>query len=187
MRKESLLILTSSILLQLNAFAQPPDNFYRGRTITILVGSGPGGTTDITARVIARHLSEHIPGAPTVIVQNMPGGGSVTMTNHVYRSAAKNGTVLGYSLPGIVTAQLLEPQRAKYDAGDLSWIGSALKYTGIVSVLDSAPAVTIEQARKTELFIGTTGRGSPAYQYPAMAHVCRPSRSSRRARRALSQ
>jgi tripartite-type tricarboxylate transporter receptor subunit TctC len=169
MRKANLLILLSCFGLQLNAFAQPATGFYQGRTITILVGSGPGGTTDITARVIAQHLSEHIPGSPTVIVQNMPGGGSVTMTNHVYRAAPKNGTVLGYSLPGIVTAQLLEPERAKYDAGKLNWIGSALKYTGIVSVLDSAPAITIEQARETELFIGTTGRGSPAYQYPAMA------------------
>jgi tripartite-type tricarboxylate transporter receptor subunit TctC len=169
MRKANLLILLSSIALQLNAFAQPATNFYQGRTITILVGSGPGGTTDVTARVIARHLGKHIPGSPTVIVQNMPGGGSVTMTNHVYRAAPKNGTVLGYSLPGIVTAQLLEPQRTRYNAEELNWIGSALKYTGIVSVLDSAPATTIEQARETELFIGTTGRGSPAYQYPAMA------------------
>ena len=78
----------------------------------MLVGSGAGGTTDISGRVIAEHLQRHIPGHPTIIVQNMPGGGSVTMTNHLFRSAPRNGAVLGYSLPGIITAQLMEPERA---------------------------------------------------------------------------
>ncbi len=156
-------------LLQSAAVAQPAAQFYAERTVTILVGSGAGGTTDISARVIGQHLGKFIPGNPTVVVVNMPGGGSVTMTNHLFRSAPKDGSTLGYSVPGIVTAQLLEPRRARYDGRRLNWIGSALKYTGIISVLSTAPATTIDQARQTELFIGTTGRGSPSYQYPAMA------------------
>ena len=153
------------------AVAQSVDEFYSGRTITILVGSGAGGTTDISGRVIAQHLRRHIAGDPSIVVQNMPGGGSVTMTNHLYRSAPPDGTVLGYSLPGIITAQLMEPDRAKYDGRELGWIGSALKYTGIVSVMSTAPATTIEEARETALFIGSTGRGSPAHQFPAMAQA----------------
>jgi len=145
-------------LLQGTAHAQSVADFYADRTVTILVGSGAGGATDISARVIARHLGQHIPGTPTVIAQNMPGGGGVTMTNHVYRSAAKDGTILGYSLPGVITAQLLEPSRTRYDGRNLNWIGSALKYTGIISVIDSAPATSIAEAQRTELFIGTTGR-----------------------------
>ena len=93
------------------------------------------------------------------------------MTNHVFRSAASDGTVLGYSLPGIIATQLLEPDRARFDGRELEWIGSAIKYTGIISVASSAPATTIDQARTTELFIGTTGRGSPAHQFPAMAQA----------------
>lgn len=139
--------------------------------MTILIGSGAGGATDISARVIARFLGQHIPGTPTVIAQNMPGGGGVTMTNYIYRSAPKDGTTLGYSLPGVITAQLLEPNRTGYDGRNLNWIGSALKYTGIISVIDSAPATSIAEARQTELFIGATGRGSPAYQFPAMAQA----------------
>ncbi len=158
-------------LLQGTARAQSVADFYADRIVTILVGSGAGGATDISARVIARHLGQHIPGTPTVIAQNMPGGGGVTMTNHVYRSAAKDGTILGYSLPGVITAQLLEPSRTRYDGRNLNWIGSALKYTGIISVIDSAPATSIAEAQRTELFIGTTGRGSPAYQFPAMAQA----------------
>ncbi len=163
--------LPLAILLIAFAFAsdaQDVESFYADRTLTILVGSGAGGTTDTTARVIGRYFGQHLPGNPTVVVVNMPGGGSVTMTNHLFRSAPRNGLTLGYSLPGIITAQLLEPDRAKFDGRELSWIGSALKYTGIVSVLDSAPATTVAEARDVELFIGTTGRGSPAYQYPAM-------------------
>ena len=150
---------------------QPVDDFFLGKTVTILVGSGPGGTTDTTARVIARHFGRHIPGEPNVIVVNMPGGGSVTMTNHLFRSVPRDGLTIGYSLPGIITSLLLEPDRAKFDARELNWIGSALKYTGIVSVLDTAPATTVAEARDIDLFIGTTGRGSPAYQYPAMARA----------------
>jgi len=159
------------LLVQTTAFAQSPANFYAGRTVEILVGSGAGGATDISARVIAQYLGHYIPGDPTVVVVNMPGGGSVTMSNHVYRSAPKDGATLGYSLPGIVTAQLLEPRRARYDSREFNWIGSALQYTGIISVLATAPATTIEEARQTELFIGTTGRGSPAYQFPAIAQA----------------
>ena len=164
-----LLLATILMAFAAGSEAQDADLFYADRTLTILVGSGVGGTTDTTARVIARYLDRHIPGQPNVVVVNMPGGGSVTMTNHLYRSAPRDGLTLGYSLPGIITAQLLEPDRAKFEGRELGWIGSALKYTGIVSVLDSAPATTVAEARDTELFIGTTGRGSPAYQYPAMA------------------
>jgi len=162
-------LIVAAILFYGTAHAQSVADFYTDRTVTILVGSGAGGTTDTSARVIARFLGRHIPGTPTVIAQNMPGGGGVTMTNHIYRSAPKDGATLGYSLPGVITAQLLEPNRTGYDGRNLNWIGSALKYTGIISVIDSAPATSIAEARQTELFIGTTGRGSPAYQFPAMA------------------
>ena len=102
------------------------DDFFTDRPITILVGSGPGGVTDTSARIIAGFLEDYLPGETTVIVQNMPGGGSVTMANHIYRSAPRDGTVLGYSLPGIVLAQLMEPDRARYEGRELGWIGSAI-------------------------------------------------------------
>ena len=138
--------------------------------ITILVGSGPGGVTDTSARIIAGFLENHLPGAPTVIVQNMPGGGSVTMANHLYRSAPRDGTVLGYSLPGIILAQLMEPERARYEGRELGWIGSAITATNMIVVLGDAPVDTLEQARDTEIIIGASGRGSPLYQLPALAN-----------------
>ena len=164
-------MLIVTLILSGVGSAQTVEDFYSGRTVTILVGSGAGGTTDISGRGIAEHLQRHIPGQPTIIVQNMPGGGSVTMTNYLFRSAPRDGAVLGYSLPGIITAQLLEPGRARFDGRELNWIGSALKYTGIVSVMSTAPATTVAEAKTRELFIGTTGRGSPAHQFPAMAQA----------------
>ena len=155
-------------LLPLAAWSQAND-FYAGRTVTILVGSSPGGITDTSAREIARFLERHIPGEPTVIVKNMPGGGSVTMTNYLYRSAPKDGTFLGYALPAIVTAQLLEPRRARYDGREVNWIGSAFRTTNVLSVASSAPATTLEELRREPVAIGVTGRGSPIYQMPALA------------------
>jgi tripartite-type tricarboxylate transporter receptor subunit TctC len=148
---------------------QSTDEPYQGRQITILVGSGPGGVTDTSARIIASFLENYLPGNPTVIVQNMPGGGSVAMANHLYRSAARDGTVLGYSLPGLVAAQLMEPDRAKYDGRKLNWIGSAITVTNAIAVLNNTPVETLEDARDTNIIIGATGRGSLLYQLPAMA------------------
>ena len=124
-------------------------DFYAGRTVSILVGSGPGGLTDTSARLIARYLERHIPGEPSVIVQNMPGGGSVTMANHVFRSAPRDGTVMGYPSPGMITAELLEPNRAKYEGRRLNWIGSAFRsipFTPLgAALLEAAPFIATSQ------------------------------------------
>jgi len=161
-------ILFLSAIYASLASAQSAEDFYSGRTVTILVGSGPGGVTDTTARLIAAQLEDFIPGAPTVIVQNMPGGGSVTMTNHLYRAANKDGSVLGYSLPAIITAQLMEPRRAKFDGREFNWIGSAIAATNTLSVMKNSPVTNIRTAGSTEFVIGASGRGSLLYQFPAM-------------------
>jgi len=158
------LYLVSSV-----AWAQNSADFYSGKTVSILVGSGPGGLTDTSARVIARFLEKYIPGQPTVIVQNMPGGGSVTMANHVFRSVARDGTVLGYPVPGMVTAEILEPRRAKYEGRRLNWIGSAFRTTNTISVYNRADIQTWEDTKENQVFFGASGRGSPLYQIPSLA------------------
>jgi tripartite-type tricarboxylate transporter receptor subunit TctC len=143
--------------------------FYADRTVTIYVGSGPGGVTDVSARIIGEYLERHLPGNPTVIVQNMPGGGSVTMANYLYRSAPRDGTALGYPVPGMITAELLEPNRTRYEGRRLNWIGSAFRSTNTLSVLDSTGVKAIDDAREQQVFVGASGRGSPLYQLPALA------------------
>ena len=150
------------------AAAQDAAEFYSNRSITILVGAAPGGITDTSARIIGDFLEELVPGGPSVIVQNMPGGGSVTMANHINRSAARDGTVLGYSLPAVIVAQLMEPNRARYDGRELSWVGSAITSTNVISVLAGSPATTVDEALEAEIILGATGRGSLLYQLPAL-------------------
>jgi tripartite-type tricarboxylate transporter receptor subunit TctC len=151
------------------AVADPVADFYRGNSVRFLIASGVGGGSDLAGRIQAQFLSKHIPGKPNVIAQNMPGGGGVVMTNHLYNAAPQDGTVIGFALPGIIEAQVLYAKNAKYDGRKMNWIGTASRGTGLLSVLRPAPAETLEQAKKTELIIGATGPGSGAYQMPVIA------------------
>ncbi|MDO9440341.1 MAG: TAXI family TRAP transporter solute-binding subunit [Beijerinckiaceae bacterium] len=107
------------------AQAQSPAEFYAGKTVTLIVGLSPGGGYDIYGRAVARFIGNHIPGKPNVIVQNMPGAGSLTAVLHLDASAPKDGTVLVIFNPGIITDAVTNPARAKKKFTDLAWIGSA--------------------------------------------------------------
>ncbi len=101
------------------ATAGSPDEFYRGKTVRVIVGSAAGGGFDTYARVIARHLSKHVPGNPTIIVENMAGAGSLIAANYVYKAAPKDGTVIGHPQGGLILQQLLGLQGVEFDA--LRW------------------------------------------------------------------
>src|ERR1700689_3569197 len=87
--------LLAGLLLMPQARADAVADFYKGRAITLIVGYGPGGGYDLSARLLARHLGRHIPGNPTVVVQNMPGAGSLRVTNYLYTVAPKDGATIG--------------------------------------------------------------------------------------------
>jgi tripartite-type tricarboxylate transporter receptor subunit TctC len=150
------------------AAADPVADFYRGNSVRFLIGSGAGGGSDLAGRIIAHHLGRHLPGKPNVVVQNMPGGGGIVMTNHLYNVAPQDGTVIAFALPGIIEAQLLYAKNVKYDGRKMNWIGTASRGTGLLSVMRPAPAENLEQAKTAELIIGTTGPGSGAHQMPIM-------------------
>src|SRR5438874_13642758 len=88
------LALASACCL-LAASVASADDFYKGKTVTIVTSTGAGGTYDLVARLIARHMPRHIPDSPSMVVQNMPGGGNVVATNYLYNLAAKDGTIIG--------------------------------------------------------------------------------------------
>lgn len=104
------------------ASAEP--NFYTGKVVTFLCGYGVGGGYDLYARLLARHLAAHIPGAPSVIVQNMPGAAGVLAANNVYNVAPKDGTVIAAVNPSLLLYQLLGGKSARYETAKLQWIGS---------------------------------------------------------------
>ena len=99
-------------------------SFYKGRNVTIDIGYSAGGGYDIYARVLARHLGDHIPGNPTVIPQNMPGAGSLKAVNYLYNLAPKDGTVIATFARGLAMQPILDKQGIEFDAQKLNWIGS---------------------------------------------------------------
>lgn len=145
------------------------DGFYKGKTINIVVGFTPGGGYDAYARAFARYFPKHIPGAPNVIVQNMPGAGSLTSVRNVASVAPKDGTVISAFNPGVITDSITNFEQVKIKFSDLAWVGSitrdfrvcyAWKETGIKSIAD------LQGGR--EFIMGATGINTSNYVNGAM-------------------
>jgi tripartite-type tricarboxylate transporter receptor subunit TctC len=144
-------------------------DFYKGKTLRIVVGVGVGSGYDINARALARHLSAHIPGNPTVIVQNQPGAGSLIMTNQLYTAGPFDGTVIGASFNGLPTTPLLAPAGARFEAVKLNWIGSTNRETQAMYVWHTAPIMTLNDLYTKEMIVGAQAPGSTQYDYPMLA------------------
>ena len=166
---KALLALSALIAATAPAAAQSVADFYKGKTLRIIVGVGVGSGYDLNARTLARTLSAHIPGNPTVIVQNQPGAGSLAMTNALYNTGPFDGTVIGASFNGMPTTPLLEPAGARFDANKINWLGSTNRETQVMYVWHNAPAQTLEDARKQEIILGAQSPGSTQFDYPVLA------------------
>src|SRR5258707_10504648 len=112
-------------LLGVSAAAQSPAEFYKGKTVDMMIGYSVGGGYDVYARVIARHLGKHIPGNPMVTPKNMEGAGSLRLANWLYNVGPKNGTALGTIGRGTAFDPLLGSKGAQFQADKFTWIGSA--------------------------------------------------------------
>src|SRR5262249_57752250 len=113
------------------AAAESVQDFYAGRQVTVIVGSGAGGGYDLQARLMARHLGKHIPGNPTFIVQNMPGAGSLAAANHIYNAAPADGSVLALLQRGMLLVKLINPSGVRFELDKLNWIGSLNSQTRV--------------------------------------------------------
>jgi tripartite-type tricarboxylate transporter receptor subunit TctC len=153
------------------AHADDVADFYKGKTVRIVVGVGVGSGYDINARALARHLAAHIPGNPTVIVQNQPGAGSLTMTNTLYGAGPFDGTVIGASFNGLPTTPLLQPAGAHFDATKLNWIGSTNRESQVMYVWHTAPQQTLNDLYSKEMIVGAQAPGSTQYDYPVLARA----------------
>jgi tripartite-type tricarboxylate transporter receptor subunit TctC len=142
------------------AAAESVADFYRGKQLTFMVGSSPGGGYDAIARLVARHLVNHIPGNPAAIVQNTPGGGSLTMTNRITRVAPQDGTVVGLVQRGVLLAQLTKQPNVQFDTAKLNWIGSVSPEISLVVAWSTAPVKTVQDLMTKPLIVGGTGATS---------------------------
>jgi len=158
--------LTAALLLAAvsgDALAQDPASFYKGKTVTLVVGYGPGGGYDIYARVLARVLGKHIPGNPTVIIQNMPGAGSLRAANYLYNVAPKDGSVFGTFARNIPLLGLIKSkQNVQFDPRKFTWLGSSSSFANDAYLLIArrgSTAKSIEDLRRPggpPLIIGST-------------------------------
>ena len=144
--------------------------FFKGKTLRLIVGIGVGSGYDINARLLARHMAAHIPGQPTIVVQNQPGAGSLTMTNALYNTGPFDGTVMGASFNGMPTTPLLQPTGVRFDPVKLNWLGSTNRETQAMYVWHTAPARVLEDIKGTETVMGAQAPGSTQFDYPVLAN-----------------
>jgi tripartite-type tricarboxylate transporter receptor subunit TctC len=144
--------------------------YYAGKTITLIVGYKTGGGYDATARLLARHLPKHIPGKPTIIVQNMPGANSLIAANHVYSVAKPDGLTIGTFNRNLPIAQLTKVEGVKFDMTKFAWIGSAASESTVLAIRTDLPYRNFEEMKKADkpIIIGATGPGANTYDFPLL-------------------
>jgi tripartite-type tricarboxylate transporter receptor subunit TctC len=142
------------------AHADEVDDFYHGRTVSIVVATSSGGAYDILARVLSQHLGNHIPGQPSISVRNMPGGGGIVAANWIYNVADKDGTVIGALLNIGAFEPIFGTEGVRYDATKFTWLGSSDPETGFLAIWHTVPVNSIEDLRTKEVTVGTSGPAS---------------------------
>ena len=148
------------------ASAQSVEDFYKGKTVTVMIGYGPGGTDDVWARLIAKYMGEHIPGKPTVVATNVPGAGSLLLANQVYNTQPKDGTVIGLINRGVPFEPLLGGIGTRFDPMKFNYIGSPDRDTPACAIRVDAPVKTMQELLTKEYIVGATGSGSDSQLYP---------------------
>ena len=148
--------------------AQPVADFYRGKTVNVLIGVGVGGEYDLQARLVARHIGKHIPGNPTIVAQNMTGAGGINMANYLFNSAARDGTYIGMMGNNVPATQAVGGKGVKFDAGKFQWLGTIAPVVETMAVWHTTGVKTVDDLRKRETVAGASGRGAITFFYPTM-------------------
>lgn len=158
--------MLAAVACAAHAHADPIEDFYKGKTVSIVTSTGVGGPFDLTARALAKHMPKYIPGRPTMIVRNMPGGGHVLATNYMYTQAPRDGTTLGVVNNIIPLHQVLGGRGVRYDTRHFNWLGSTGGSNLFTWVWHTAGFKTIDDVMQRELMTGATGAGSGTFIYP---------------------
>jgi tripartite-type tricarboxylate transporter receptor subunit TctC len=171
----SLMVAAALVAARADVRADAVADFYRGKQVKLIVGYGPGGGYDVYARLLARHLGRYIPGNPAVVVQNMPGAGSLRAANYIYVSAPKDGTVIGtFSRDMPLFALLGNNANVQFDSRKFTWLGSSSSYGNDAYLLimrADAAVKSIEEGRRPggpPLVLGSTGEGASGSDVPAV-------------------
>jgi tripartite-type tricarboxylate transporter receptor subunit TctC len=164
MVKAAFAILALGLALLAPRVATAQDG-YAGKQISLIVGEAPGGGYDSYARLLARHILRHIPGAPTLVVQNMPGAGSLNAMNHIYNTAARDGSVIGMVQRSVIIMPLLGMSGANFAPDRLIYLGSMDQDVGVCIVRRGAGIKSMADLKTHEMVVGTEGRVSDVNSY----------------------
>jgi tripartite-type tricarboxylate transporter receptor subunit TctC len=153
------------------AAQQPAADFYRNRTLHMLVGYGSGSGYDVYARVLANQFGRHLDGNPTVVVDNMPGAGGLTMMNNLTNSAVRDGTVIAMSARALFFEPLFGNKLARYDPLKITRIGGMTREIPLCFTWHARGPASLAGAREAEVLVGSTGRAADSYFYPLLLNA----------------
>ncbi|MDB5597614.1 MAG: tripartite tricarboxylate transporter family receptor [Hyphomicrobiales bacterium] len=151
-----------------DARADSVADFYRGKTVNVLIGVAVGGEYDLHARAVARYLGKYIPGNPGVVPQTMTGAGGLKMANYLYEVAPRDGTYIGMLANTFPAMQAAGIKGVMFDANKFNWIGSICPTVETMAVWKTTGIQTIQDAQAKEVIAGATGRGAITYMFPAL-------------------
>ena len=153
-------VIVAAALAASPTLAQPVAEFYKGKSVTLIVSSAPGGGYDALARTVAPHLSRHIPGNPSVVVRNMSGAGGIVAVNHLFNVAAKDGTVIANVQNNTPFEPLFGTKEAKYDPLKFNWLGTPSIETALLTVWHQTPVNSWKDVLTREITVGSSGQNS---------------------------
>ena len=156
----SLLLLTTPVA------AQPGGDTFAAKSVAMIIGFGPGGGYDLWGRTVGRHIGRHLPGAPTVTPQNMPGAGSYAAASYIFNIAPKDGSVLGIIARDAALGPLSGATGARFDPTRLSWIGTPTKETNVCIAYHTSQVKSVLDLYDKQLIVGDTGPGTGTRSYP---------------------
>lgn len=150
------------------ARAQSVEQFYKGSTVTVLLGQPPGGSYDLYGRLAVDYLRKFIPGNPSVQIQYKPGGGGAVAVAYFYEQAPRDGSIIGLFAETLAHTQLIEPEIGKWKMEEMTYIGSFAGVNAAFVRRKDSPAKTVAEMREKEMNLGCSGKTSQSYQSPAM-------------------
>jgi len=154
-----------------NAGPASAAEFYKGKTINIVVGTTPGGTNDFVARTLGNHMMKYIPGNPRFLIRIMPGAGSIRSVNYLANVAPQDGTYIGTLIRGVVLGPLFRIHGVNFDPSKFHWLGSVNQVTQIAVVWHTAGVNSIDDIKKKEVIAGGTGPSTGMSQFPALVNA----------------
>ena len=144
------------------------DDYLKGKQVTLMAGSAPGGVNDAYARLLSRHLSKHIPGNPTIVFQNVPGAGGAVLANQLYEKAPRDGTAIGQVQRTLLLDPLLLDKTFNFKPLDFNWLGSLNRETNVLIVSGDSKIKSIEDAKSIEAVLAAEGADTDGVIYPML-------------------